>query len=101
MAFARILASLFPHALAISRRLPAQSGILAIMHKLMALFCSRIKISRLQIPRHQGVVPVLFHIGGVTDSVIEQDYFYKIVDLSSLISCEHNELGHALESSSA
>lgn len=45
------------------------------------------RVSRLQIPRYQGVVPVLFHIGGVTDSVIEQDYFYRIIDLSALVSC--------------
>jgi len=48
------------------------------------------KINRLKIPRGFGVVPVLFHFGGVTISVYEQNYFYKIIDINSLLEMDKN-----------
>lgn len=43
------------------------------------------KIEKLSIPRGHGVVPVLFHFGGVSDNVIDKNYFYRIIDLSAFI----------------
>ncbi|NBT86351.1 MAG: ATPase, partial [Alphaproteobacteria bacterium] len=40
------------------------------------------KIKRLSIPRGFGVASVLVHIGDVSESVIESQYFYRILDLS-------------------
>lgn len=45
----------------------------------------RDKIARFNAPRQQGIVPVLFHIGGVAESVYEQNYFYRIIDLATLL----------------
>ncbi|MCX7343444.1 MAG: ATP-binding protein [Proteobacteria bacterium] len=39
------------------------------------------KVKRLSIPRGFGVAPVLVHMGGVSDSVVESQYFYRIIDL--------------------
>lgn len=39
------------------------------------------KIKRLSIPRGFGVASVLVHMGGVSDSLIDSQYFYRIVDL--------------------
>jgi uncharacterized protein len=43
------------------------------------------KIDRLSIPKGFGVVPVLVHSGGVQDSVEEQGYFYRIIDIESFL----------------
>ena len=40
------------------------------------------KIKRLSIPRGFGVASVLIHMGDVSESVIESQYFYRILDLS-------------------
>jgi hypothetical protein len=40
------------------------------------------KIKRLSIPRGFGVASVLVHMGDVRESVIESQYFYRILDLS-------------------
>ncbi len=44
------------------------------------------KIARLALPRGYACLPVLIHVNGVTDTVIESDYFYKIIDFSQLLS---------------
>lgn len=43
------------------------------------------KIKRLTIPRGMAVCPVLIHINGVEDSVIDSDYFTEIIDFSSFL----------------
>ncbi len=42
------------------------------------------KMDRLSIPRGFAVVPILFHIGGVLESVYDKQYFYRIIDISDL-----------------
>jgi len=44
------------------------------------------KINNLQIPKSSAVLPVLIHINGITDGVVEGDYFYKIIDFSNLLA---------------
>jgi len=43
------------------------------------------KIKRFSRPRGYGVAPVLIHIGGVTSSVYDDHYFYRIVDIADLL----------------
>ncbi len=43
------------------------------------------KMRALKVPRGFAVVPVLFHLGGVTDSVGESDFFYRIIDISDFL----------------
>jgi len=43
------------------------------------------KINKLSIPRGYASVPILFHLGGVSDKVIDQRYFYRIIDLGDFI----------------
>ncbi len=43
------------------------------------------KISRLDIPKGFGAIPVLFHFGGVKDSVRGTGYFYKIIDVQDFL----------------
>jgi len=40
------------------------------------------KIKRLKRPKGMSCRPVLIHVNGVEDSVIEQDYFSEIIDFS-------------------
>lgn len=42
------------------------------------------KISALKVPRGFADVPVLFHIGGVSENVEMADYFYRIIDIATL-----------------
>ncbi len=42
------------------------------------------KIQALQLPRATAALPVLIHVNGVSDSVVEGDYFYKIIDFCEL-----------------
>ncbi len=44
------------------------------------------KIKNLAIPRGFAVVPVLFHIGGVSPSLEERRYFYRLIDLQQFLS---------------
>ncbi len=44
------------------------------------------KIKNLALPKGFAAVPVLFHIGGVSDEVIDQQYFYRIIDMSDLLT---------------
>jgi AAA+ ATPase superfamily predicted ATPase len=43
------------------------------------------KIKRLTLPRGTSALPVLLHVNGVTESVIESDYFFAIINFSDLI----------------
>ena len=43
------------------------------------------KINSFQLPRGSSALPILIHINGVTDSVVESGYFYKIIDFGDLI----------------
>ncbi len=43
------------------------------------------KIGSLSIPKGLAPVPVLFHIGGVSASLEERRYFYRIVDISRFL----------------
>ncbi len=44
------------------------------------------KIERLQSPKGYSYRPILIHVNGVDESVIEQDYFAKIIDFSELLN---------------
>ncbi len=44
------------------------------------------KIARLFLPKNAAVLPVLIHINGVSNSVKENDYFYKIIDFAELLT---------------
>ena len=43
------------------------------------------KKKKLCIPKHFSIRPVLIHVNGVEDSVLEEDYFDKIIDFSQLL----------------
>lgn len=44
------------------------------------------KIDRLKLPRGSACLPVLIHVNGVSDSIIENEFFYKIIDFKDLLS---------------
>jgi AAA+ ATPase superfamily predicted ATPase len=44
------------------------------------------KIHALEIPKHVSYRPVLIHVGGVNEKLLEEDYFDKIIDWTELIS---------------
>ena len=43
------------------------------------------KINRISLPRGMAVFPVLVHVNGVSDSVIEQGYFHHIIQFGELL----------------
>lgn len=43
------------------------------------------KINSLKYPKGYSCRPVLIHVNGVGEDVIESDYFYKIIDMSELL----------------
>lgn len=43
------------------------------------------KVSKLILPRGFACLPVLIHVNGVSEEVIESDYFFKIIDFSLLL----------------
>jgi len=43
------------------------------------------KIDRLSVPHGFGIVPVLFHLSGVSDGVEDQRYFYRIIDITDFL----------------
>lgn len=47
------------------------------------------KITALKVPRGFAVIPVLFHIGGVSSNVATSDYFYRIIDISDFLKHEN------------
>ncbi len=48
------------------------------------------KVHALKVPRGFAKIPVLFHIGGVSNKVARSDYFYKIIDITDFLH-EYNE----------
>ncbi|MCP5491815.1 MAG: AAA family ATPase [Chlamydiales bacterium] len=45
----------------------------------------RTKINRLKVPRGYSVLPVLIHISGVSNHVVESEYFYETIDFSEFL----------------
>lgn len=43
------------------------------------------KIQRLKVPKRFSIRPVLIHVNGVEDSVLDQQYFDKIIDFGQLL----------------
>ncbi|MBI2791815.1 MAG: hypothetical protein HYX61_07645 [Gammaproteobacteria bacterium] len=43
------------------------------------------KIERLSIPRGMSYCPVLIHVNGVNDSIIDSNYFTKIINFSDAL----------------
>jgi len=43
------------------------------------------KIQRISLPQGTAIFPVLVHVNGVADSVMEADYFYAIIDFNQLL----------------
>jgi len=43
------------------------------------------KTKRLKVPRRFSIRPILIHVNGVEDSVIDEGYFDKIIDFSQLL----------------
>ncbi len=43
------------------------------------------RIKDFSIPRGFAVIPVLCHLGGVTNAVYRKNYFYKIIDINDFI----------------
>ncbi len=43
------------------------------------------KIGALKYPKNITCIPVLIHINGVTDAVIDSEYFYRIIDFSEFL----------------
>lgn len=48
------------------------------------------KLKRLKLPTGFSCSPVLIHVNGVNDSVVDQDYFFKIIDFSSLLGLDQD-----------
>lgn len=46
------------------------------------------KIARFVTPKGYGTVPILFHLGGVTEGVYDQRYFYRIIDIGDFLEGE-------------
>lgn len=45
------------------------------------------KIERIAKPKNFSIRPVLIHVNGVTDAVIESDFFAKIIDFGQFLYC--------------
>jgi hypothetical protein len=43
------------------------------------------KISRIKLPKHFSVMPVLIHVNGVSDQVVESELFSHIIDFSEFL----------------
>lgn len=46
------------------------------------------KLQRLKVPRGFSVRPILIHANGVSDAVVEREYFARIVDLTSFLETQ-------------
>jgi AAA+ ATPase superfamily predicted ATPase len=44
------------------------------------------KIARISLPRGINVLPVLIHVNGVSEAIIEEDYFYSTIDFGQLLT---------------
>jgi hypothetical protein len=43
------------------------------------------KTKRLKVPKHFSIRPVLIHVNGVEDSVLDEGYFDKVIDFGQLL----------------
>jgi uncharacterized protein len=43
------------------------------------------KINKLKTPRNFSIRPVLIHVNGLSDELLEKDYFYKTIDFSQML----------------
>jgi hypothetical protein len=43
-------------------------------------------MSNISLPRGFSVTPILIHINGVSDAVLDQQYFSHIIDFSEMLS---------------
>lgn len=43
------------------------------------------KISKLSVPKNFSCVPVLIHVNGVEDSVVDENYFYRVIDFKEFL----------------
>lgn len=44
------------------------------------------KLSKLKVPKGFSCLPVLIHVNGVSDSVLDENYFFRVLDLSDALS---------------
>ncbi|MCP4679128.1 MAG: ATP-binding protein [Deltaproteobacteria bacterium] len=44
------------------------------------------KIDRLETPKHASILPVLIHINGVKDTVLQEEFFSRIVDFTQIVN---------------
>ncbi len=42
------------------------------------------KIATLTLPKGVGISPVLFHLGPISDTLLSNRYFYRIIDIADL-----------------
>lgn len=43
------------------------------------------KINRLSLPRNYSVLPILIYVSGVSESILDADYFYSVIDFSDFL----------------
>lgn len=43
------------------------------------------KIKKIVLPKGYVAIPVLIHVGGVSDSVVDKEYFYRIIDIKDCL----------------
>jgi len=43
------------------------------------------KIEKLAVPKGYSFCPVLIHTNGVSDAVLDSEYFYKIIDFKEFL----------------
>ncbi len=43
------------------------------------------KIDKLSIPKGFSICPVLFHFGGISDGIIDSQFFYRIIDINDFL----------------
>lgn len=48
------------------------------------------KIRRLIVPKGMAIIPVLFHLGEVSEKVFEDHYFYRIIDINGFFESNNN-----------
>lgn len=51
------------------------------------------KISKLSIPRGCSCLPVLIHVNGVHDKVVDSNYFFKIIDFTEALTFDGRQQG--------
>jgi len=42
------------------------------------------KVDSLAFPKGFGILPVLFHLGPISDTLLSSRYFYRIIDITDL-----------------